>query len=173
MTTTETHSGKVASETAEKIAAADKETLETVMKMGADATAESYKNATAFGKEQLHMARDSYSKATVYGKDNLDAMSESAAAVVAGWEAYYAGAVDYAKSAMAEHMDVVQRFLTVKTPQELMDLQVEATNLAVNRAVAQSTKMNAIAAETMTKALEPIKGRIDSTVEAFVTPRAI
>ena len=53
-----------------------------------------------------------------------------------------------------------------------MDLQVEAANLAVNRAVAQSTKMNEIAAETMTKALEPIKGRIDSTVKAFVTPRA-
>ena len=91
MTTTETHAKKVASETAEKIAAAGKETLETVMKMGADATAESYKNATAFGREQLHMTRDSCSKATVYGKDNLDAMSESAAAVVAGWEAYYAG----------------------------------------------------------------------------------
>ncbi|MCE2474626.1 MAG: phasin family protein [Alphaproteobacteria bacterium] len=172
MTTTETHAKKVASETAEKIAAAGKETLETVMKMGADATAESYKNATAFGREHLHKTRDSYSKATVYGKDNLDAMSESAAAVVAGWEAYYAGVVDYTKSAMAEHMDMVQRYFTVKTPQELMDLQVEAANLAVNRAVAQSTKMNEIAAETMTKALEPIKGRIDSTVKSFVTPRA-
>ena len=172
MTATDATHKNAATETAEQIAAAGKETLETVMKMGTEATAEGYKNAAAFSKEQLQMARDSYGKATVYGKDNLDAMSESAAAVVAGWEAYYEGVVDYTKVAMAENMDMMQRFFSVKTPQEFMDLQIEATNKAVNRVVSQSTKMNQIAADTVTKAFEPIKGRIDSAVDVLVKPYA-
>lgn len=161
-----------ATASAEKMATAGKEAFETVMKMGADATAENYKNAAAFSKEQLDMTKKSYGKAAVYGKDNLEAMSEATAVMVAGWEAYYEGVVDYTKTAMAENMDLMQRFFTVKTPQEFMDLQVEATNKAVNRVVTQSTKMGTIAADTMTKAFEPIKDRIDTTVEAFVKPYA-
>ncbi len=171
-TKTEATPEMAATASAEKMAAAGKEAFETVMKMGADATAEGYKNAAVFSKEQLDMAKNSYGKAAVYGKDNLDAMSEATAAMVAGWEAYYENVVDYSKTAMTENMELMQRFFTVKTPQDLMDLQVEAANKAVNRVVTQSTKMSTIAADTMTKAFEPIKDRIDSTVEVFVKPYA-
>lgn len=166
------NSGQAATEAAEKIAVAGKETLETVMQMGADATAESCRTAAAFGKEQFDVARDTYDKAAACGKDNLNAMSESAAAVVAGWDAYCQGVVDYTTTAMAENMELMQRFLAAKTPQEFLDIQVESVNRSVNRVVAQSTKVNQIAADTVTKALEPVKTRIDDTVEVFVRPQA-
>lgn len=166
------NSGQAATEAAEKMAVAGKETLETVMQMGADATAEGCRTAAAFGKEQFDVARDTYDKAAVCGKDNLNAMSESTAAVVAGWDAYCQGVVDYTTMAMAENMELMQRFLAAKTPQEFLDIQVESVNKSVNRVVAQSTKVNQIAADTVTKALEPIKTRVDDTVEAFVRPQA-
>ena len=170
MTTKTKINPEAAAEAAEKMAAAGKETLETVMKMGADASAENYKNAAAYSKEQIDMAKGGYDKAAVYGKENLEAVSEASTAVAAGFEAYYEDVASYTKTAMAENMEMMQRFFAVKTPQEFMDLQVEAANTAVNRVVSQSTKMNQIATDTVTKAFEPIKDRLDGTVEAFVKP---
>ncbi len=166
--TNDTDLGQGAAETAEKVAAAGKQAVEAALKMGADVAAENCKNAAAFCKDQLHLVQERYNKAAVFGKDNLDAMTEAATALAAGWEAYLEGLVDYTKTAVVENVDLAQRYFAVRTPKDLMELQMETANKAVDRVVTQSTKMNKIATDTMTKAMEPIKGRIDGSVEAFL-----
>lgn len=161
---------KVAAQATEQFANASKKTFESMMKMSADATAESYKNTAAFGEEQIDAAKSGYDRAAGYGKDNLNSYSEASSAIIAGWEAYCEGVVDYAKVAATENIDLVERLCAVKTPQEAMDLQVEAANKAFNRVVTQSTKMNQIAADTMTKSFDPIKGRVNEMVDAFLKP---
>ncbi len=170
MTANKSNSESLTRAAAEKIAAAGKETLETAVKTGSETAEKSYRSATAAGKEQIHLASDSYNRALSAGRDNLDAVSEAATAAVSGWEAYCEGLIDCTRTAAASHLDVMQRFFTVKTPQEFLDLQIESTKLAVSRAVDQSTRLNGIAADAMTRTLEPIKRRVDSTVEAFTRP---
>ena len=58
----------------------------------------------------------------------------------------------------------------VKSPQEFLDIQLEAADKSVTRVVSQTTKMNQIATESMTKACDPIKARMDEAMETFVRP---
>ena len=130
----------------ENIAAAGRETLETVVKMGTDATAEGYRNAAEFGNEQLDLAKSGYETAVAYGRDGLAAMSEAAVAAIEGWQSVNQGMIDYTRTATAENLDIAQRAFAVKTSQELVALQAEALNKSVGRVTAQSAEFNRIAA---------------------------
>jgi len=159
-----------ANDTAETIAAVGKETLESVVFMSAQAAAESYKNAAQFSKEQLDATKTGYEKFAAYGKGNLEAYSAASAAMIAGFEAYYEHLVDYSKNAVAQNMEMVQKLYTAKTPQDALDLQFEAVNTMVNRVISEGTKFNKLAADTMTKFVQPLKDRMEGNVDAFVKP---
>ena len=159
-----------ASEAMETMAGVGKETIETAMKVGVEAANEGYKNATAYSREQMEMAKTAYDRSLGYNKENLDAMSEASAVAMAGAEACLTEIADYTRTAMAENLDVMQRLFAVKTPQEFFEIQLEATNKTVNRAVAQTTKLNQIATDSLTKACAPIRARMDETMETFVKP---
>ena len=90
MTTNETigsNAQNAAAEAAETVANAGKETLETVIKLGADAATEGYRNAADYGRQQADMARSACEKVLRYGRDNIDAVSEASALAIAGAEA--------------------------------------------------------------------------------------
>jgi phasin family protein len=159
-----------ANDTAETIANVGKETIESVVFMSAQAAAEGYKNAAQFGKEQLDATRTGYEKFAAYGKGNLDAYSAASAAAIAGFEAYYEHLVDYSKKAVAQNMEMVQKFYAAKTPQDALDLQFEAMNTFVNRVINEGTQFNKLAADTMTKFVQPLKDRMEGNVDAFVKP---
>jgi phasin family protein len=159
-----------ANDTVETIASVGKETLESVVFMSAQAAAESYKNAAQFSKEQLDATKSGYEKAAAYGKGNLEAYSAASAAMIAGFETYYEHLVDYSKKAVAQNMEMVQRFYTAKTPQEALDFQIEAVNTMVNRVISESTQFSKLAADTATKFVQPLKDRMEGNVDAFVKP---
>ena len=161
---------EAASEAMETMAGVGKETLETVMKIGADAAAEGYRNVSAMSQEQVDMVKTAYDRSLGYGKQNLDAMSEASALAMNGAEACLAEMAETTRTVMAENLDLMQRMFAVKSPQELFEIQIEATNKTVNRAVAQTTKLNQIATDSLTKACAPIRARMDETMETFVKP---
>ncbi len=172
MTSTPPNPETAASAAAEKLAAAGKETLEAVLKAGAETAETGCRNAAAAGQEHLDLARDVSRRAAAYGKDNLDALAESAAAVMSGWEACCAGLVDDARAAMAGHLDAMQRLGAARTPQEFLDVQIEAVNRSVTCALDQSTRLHRTAADTTARALDPVRRRVESAVETFVRPPA-
>ena len=161
---------ETATETAEAMAAAGKETLETVMNMGTETAAEGYKNAAAAGKEGLEITKAGYEKFLTQGKENLDAVSAATATTVAGLEAYFEQMAAYTKTAMAENVEVAEKAFAAKTPQEFFEVQMEAMNKSFSRVVGQSTKLQQIGSETAAKSFEPIKAQIDRTADAFVKP---
>ena len=118
----------------------------------------------------MDATKAAYAKWMTVGKDNLDAMQTATNAAVAGIEAYYSQLVDYNKKATAESMDVLQKSLAAKTPQEFVELQLDAANKTLNRVIAQSTKLNKLAADTAEKTYEPVKGRVETVVDSFVKP---
>ena len=164
---------KNAAETLETVTAVGKETVEAVIAMSTEAAQEGYKSASSYGKEQLDAAKDGYEKAAAAGKENFDAYTAASAAALAGFEAFYGQMLDYTKRATAENTDIVQKFCAAKTPQEVVELQLEAVNNSVNRVVAQSTELNKITADAVTKTVEPLKTQFDSSVEAFARRFAV
>ena len=164
---------KNTAETLETVTAVGKETVEAVIAMSTEVAQESYKNASAYGKEQLEAAKDQYEKAAAVGKENFDAYSAASAAALAGFETFCGQMLNYTTRATAENTDIVQKFYAAKTPQEVVELQFEAVNNSVNRVVAQSSELNRITADAITKTVEPLKTQFDSSVEAFSKPFAI
>ena len=161
---------KSAADPVETFASVGKEALESAVSMSAQAAAEGYQNAAQFGKEQLEAGKAGYEKAVVLGKGNLEAYSAASAAALSGFETYYEEIVDYTKKAVAQNVELMHRVYAVKTPQELLDLQFQAVNSLLDRSIAETTKLNKIAATAVTNAVEPLKARFEGNVDAFVKP---
>ncbi|HJN22496.1 MAG TPA: phasin family protein, partial [Rhodospirillales bacterium] len=60
------------------------------------------------------------------------------------------------------------RLFVAKSPQEFLDIRLEAADKSVTSAVNQTTKINQIATESMIKACDPIKTRMDNAMESFL-----
>ena len=170
--TTGSPAQNAAAEAVETVANVGRETLETAIRLGAEAATEGYRNAADYGTRQADMARSAYDKAVSHGRDNVDAMSEASALAFAGAEACLAEIADGARTAVAENLALMQRAFSVSSPRELLDIQIEAGNRSINRMIAQTTKINRIAADSATKASAPLKARLDAAMESFVKPYA-
>ena len=129
--------------------------------------ADAVEKMSSIGSETLDKVEDGYKKAAYEGQANLDAGLKASEAVVTGMGAFTQQVLDYTKSAFAENMDVMQKAFTVKQPQDLVELQIEAANKSVNRVVTQATKLNEIAADTAAKTIEPLKTQIEKAAENF------
>lgn len=154
----------------EAMAAVGKETFESVISMSTKAASDGYKNASAFGKDQLDSAKAGYDKAAAFGKGNFEAVSVASTAALSGVEAYYEEVVDYAKTTAAQNVELMQKFFAVKTPQEFFDIQSEAMNLMVSRSISQTTKLSKMAGDTMTKFVTPLKARAEGNIDSYVKP---
>jgi len=161
---------KLMADAAETVSSIGKETFESVVAMSAQAAAEGYKQAAQFGKDQLEASKTGYEKLATFGKGNLEAYSAASSAALSGLETFYEEFVEYSKKAVAQNADLMQRFSTAKTPQDILELQFEAMNLVVNRSISETTKLNKIATDTATKVVAPLKDRFEGNVEAFVKP---
>lgn len=161
-----TTDGNIAADAAEKMAATGRKTVEKVMKIGAETAADAGAKTAAFGRERLDAAKDAYDMTAVSGKANMEAVSEAAAAVASGWQAWSEGLVDYATTAMEDNAELTRRFLDARTPADFLDLQVESVSRSTDRVLAQSAKMTRIASDTAEQAFKPIKARLDSAVAA-------
>ncbi len=154
----------IAADAAERMAAAGRKTVEKVMKMGAETTADAGAKAAAIGREQLDAARDACDATAASGKAGMEAVSEAAAAVAAGWQAWGQGLADYTAAAMADNAELARRFLDARTPADFLDLQVESVSRSADRVLAQSAKMTRIASDTAERAFKPVRARLDAAV---------
>jgi len=154
----------------EAMATVGKETFESMMSMSTKAAADGYKSASAFGKDQLDATKAGYDKFAAFGKGNFEAVSTASTAAISGAEAYYEEVVDYAQKATALNVELMQKFFSIKTPQEFFEVQSEAMNLMVSRSISESTKLSKLAADTMTKVVTPLKARAEGNVDSYVKP---
>lgn len=110
--------------------------------------------------------------AKTVGTANLGALAEASALAIDGAQACIAEMADYARTSVTRNFDLFERLAAVKTPQEFFTVQIEAGKETVNRAVAQTTKINRMVGDSAIKASAPLNARANETVEAFMKPYA-
>ncbi len=159
-----------AASTMESVAAASKETVETFVKAGNDAATQGYEKAFAFGKEHADSATKGYEQVAAFGKENVEAAVAGAAAATKGIEALNAELMDFAKGAMAEQMAAFGKFMSVKTPQDMIELQNEFTKTSFDAVVARSTKIGEMTAKVANEAFAPVNDRATAAMETFAKP---
>ena len=137
----------------------------TIEKPAAKETRKPADDTASRVQEQVEMAKS-------VGTANLDALAEASALAIDGAQACIAEMADYARNSVARNFDLFERLSTVKTPQEFVAIQIEAGKDTVNRAVAQSTKINRIVSDSVVKASAPFNARANDAMEAMLKPYA-
>jgi phasin family protein len=156
-----------AAEAMDTMMAAGKETAEAAVKAGTEAATEAYEAAVSFGENQFRKSAEGYKTATAFGKENLASVNAVASAVTSGMEAYGEQVASYTKAAASENLELVNKLMSAKTPEELAALQMEAVTRSVDRMVGQSIALNKILAETWMQSAAPVKARMDAAMQAF------
>ena len=155
---------------------AGKETLEQMTKIGQDAAQKNMEQAMSMAKDNVEKASQTlfkgYEQANTLAQGNYEAVSKSFGIwskgledVSKAWAAYTQGTVD-------STMSFSKQVLGAKSLNEVVDLQNTFTKSAFDSFVAESTKISELSVKTASEAIEPIKARVDETVETLSRPIA-
>ena len=159
-----------AATTMEAMASASKETVETFVKAGNDAAAQGYEKAFAFGQEHADAATKGYEQVAAFGKENVEAAVAAGAVATKGVEALNAEIMDFTKGFMAEQMAAFNKIMTVKSPNEMIELQNEFAKTSFNAVIARSTKIGEMTAKVANEAFAPVNARANAAMESFAKP---
>lgn len=153
-----------------------KETVETVMKAGTAAAQASYEQAVELTKTQVEKASQNffkgYGELAVIGKENLEAMVRSSTIVAKSAETFSKEWMGFAQAAVEQNVAAVQSLVAAKTLKEVVELQNTWAKKAFDTAVAESAKLSEMSVKTANDAFEPIKTRVNVTVEKLFKPAA-
>ncbi|MSP49564.1 MAG: phasin family protein [Alphaproteobacteria bacterium] len=153
-----------------------KETVETVVKAGTAAAKASYEQAMKMTKDQVEKASQSFFKGygdlAVIGKENLEAFVQSSTVAVKGAEVFGKEWMGFAQSAVEQNVAAIQSLAAAKTLKEVVELQNNWAKKAFDTAVAESARLSEMGVKTANDAFEPIKARVNVSVEKLFKPAA-
>ncbi len=176
MSTTSTKTQKPTAKDACQAAETVQETVETMVKTGTAAAKASYEQAIEMTKSQVEKASQTffkgYGELAVIGKDNLEAFVQSSTAVVKGTETFGKEWMGFAQSAVEQNVAAIQSLFAAKTLKEVVDLQNDWAKKAFDSAVAESARLSEMGVKTANDAFEPIKARVNVSVEKLFKPAA-
>ena len=141
-------------EALESMAALGREAAAGTVEFAAESTLRGWRGVAAAVAAQRARMRALAEKAGA--GDEAAAFDASTGAALDGIGAALEAAVGYTRAAAEENARTVDRALAAATPEELLDLQIEAGGRLMERALSQSAALGRIAAETMTGTLKPM-----------------
>lgn len=160
----------------ESVAAANQETMETMLKAGSQAAGKSYEEAFTFAQEQVEKASEvifkRYDDVADLGQDNVDAYVRSTTAFSKGFETLSNQLMSMVQGALEANMATTKALFEAKTLRELIDLQTEFSRSSFDNAVAESAKLTEMSMALANEAIEPIQVSMNATVEKFMKPIA-
>ena len=139
------------------------------MRMTAEATVRACRGAAAAGTAQLEAAQALRAKMGSGGSENvsaLSALSASSEAAIAGMETCMEKAIDCTRAATDAGIETVGRSLAARTPDEWLTVQIDSATRMMSLGLAQSAEFARIVTDTSTRCAEPLKARVESTVQA-------
>ncbi len=140
----------------------------------AKATADATKFATvgnqAF-KDAVEKSLGALNDANAHSKKNLEAVIASVTAAAKGVEALGAETMAYSKAAMEQQAAAVKSLTTVKSVQEVVELQTTFAKSAMEAYIAQMNKASEIFSAAMKDSVKPLNERVAATVESFQAAR--
>lgn len=153
-----------------------KETVETVVKAGTAAAKASYEQAMQMTKDNVEKASQNffkgYGELAVVGKENLEAFVQSSTVMVKGAETFGKEWMGFAQAAVEQNVAAIQSLVAAKTLKEVVELQNDWAKKAFDSAVAESARLSEMGVKTANDAFEPIKARVNVSVEKLFKPAA-
>ena len=158
--------GTAGPEVLESVATLGRDAVEKTMRMTAEATVRACRGAAAAGTAQLEAAQALRARMGSGGSENVSALSASSEAAIAGMETCMEKAIDYTRAATDAGIETVGRSLAARTPDEWLTVQIDSATRMMNLGLAQTAEFARIVTDTSTRCAEPLKARVESTVQA-------
>ena len=175
MTTAKTKAAGAAN-VVEDTLAATRTTVETAVKAGQDVVQKNLETAFAMTKDQFDRAGGTMFKGfddvAAFGKDNMEAVVTAGNIATKGWQDLGAAWFAFAKGAVDTNVAVMQAMMTVKSPQELVNIQSSYAKSTFDSFVAEGSKLSEMGVKVTNDAMAPINARVNATVEKFSKPLA-
>jgi len=173
---------KTAAKAAEPVGAAmaaGKETLETVVKAGAEAASQGVEKAVAMSQEHVAAAIQAgaeafkgYEDVVGYGKDNVDAVMKSNAVLVKGVEDINKALFGLAQASLDDSVAATKKILGCKTVTDVIDAQAELARAGYAKAVDDGHRIADMSVKLAEEAAQPLTKQVSATVERFSKPIA-
>ena len=117
-------------------------------------------------------ARKGYDELAVLGQGNFEAFVESNSAVAKGFEAIGKEVLAFAQRSVEGHMAQARALIGVKNVQEFVDLQNDYAKRRLEDTLAETAKLTELSSQVANEAFEPLKKRVDATVESVLKAKA-
>ncbi|MGH6662722.1 MAG: phasin family protein [Rhodospirillales bacterium] len=170
---------KAAHQPVEAALAAGKETIETVVKAGAEAASKGVERAVAMSREHVTAAVKagteafkSYEDIVSFGKDNVDAVVKTNAILVKGMQDIHNVLFGIAQAQLEGQVAATKKLLGCKTFKDVMEAQADLARISYAKALDDSRKITDLSVKLAEEATQPITKRVNVTVEKFSKPLA-
>jgi phasin family protein len=151
--------------------AAGKETFENMTKITQETGQKNIDLAVSVAKENMEKASEAafkgYDQFATFAQANYDAMSKSFGIMTKGFENASKAWFTYSQSSVDASVDFSKKVLGAKSVNEVVDLQNDFAKTSFDTFVSESTKISEMSVKTANEAIEPIKARVDETVETL------
>mgnify|MGYP003638079313 FL=1 len=163
----------------EVAAPAVKETVETVVKAGADVAAKGVEKAATMGQEQIAAAVKAggqvfktYEDAVTYNKENVDAFVQANNIMAKGMQDLNKVLFAMAQKNVEETVDLTKKMFGCKSVDDVVKLQSSLLKTNYSKAFDESRKISDMAVKLAEEAAAPIAGRVTVAVEKVTKPIA-
>jgi len=163
---------EVASQTMETAMKAGKDTVENIIKQGANASTRGFEKALTFGQDQADIASKRYDEFASLGRASIDASIAASEAFFKGYEAINSHMMELSKSAINQTVNATQAVFAAKNVQEAAQIQSEFLQAGVSKAVEESTKLGELSLQAANQAFAPLNAQISKMVDRFARPFA-
>jgi phasin family protein len=175
MSTAKTAKGASAADPVSKfedVVAVQKETIETVVRAGADAATKGVDKAVAMTKEQVEaavkagaIAFKNYEDMLQFSKENVEAVVKSGSIVAKGVQDLSQSLVVMAQMSMDEQVAVGKAMIGAKSIKEVMDLSSAIAKSNFDKLMGESTKLSQLSTKLAEEAFSPLTARVSAAAE--------
>ena len=158
----------------EGVVAVQKETIETVVRAGADAATKGVDKAVSMTKEQVEaavkagaVAFKNYEDLLQFGKENVEAVVKSGSIVARGVQDLSHTLVVLAQASIDEQVAASKALIGAKSLKEIIDLSSTMAKTNFDKLMAEGSKLTQISTKLAEEALVPLSSRMSAAVERF------
>jgi phasin family protein len=156
----------------EDVVAVQKETIETVVRAGADAATKGVDKAVAMTKEQVEaavkagqLAFKNYEDMLQFGKENVEAMVKSGSIVAKGVQDLSQSLVVLAQMSIDEQVAVGKAMIGAKSIKEVLDLSSAVAKSNFDKLLSEGSKLSQVSTKLAEEAISPLTARVSAAAE--------
>ena len=158
----------------EDVVAVQKETIETVVRAGADAATKGVDKAVAMTKEQVEaavkagaLAFKNYEEMLQFSRENVEAVVKAGSIVAKGVQDLSHQWVVLAQASIDEQVAVGKALIGAKSIKEVVDLSSSVAKTSFDKLLAEGSKLSQVSSKLAEEAISPLTSRVSAAVEKF------